>query len=140
MKITIVIDMGEDFVNYLIDKKIQSWLSENIIKERLVPAQSYVAIEPKYKSIYAPVINLYFFSLSCYAIIKVKKYSQFFELVFDEDAIVYGINVKSIELINLINFGNMSVTPYPIFTEMFDYFNQNIEELYEEYLSSLKEE
>ena len=138
MKITVMIDMGEDFTKYII-KEIQPWLEKNINKDRLVSAQNYVAIEPKYKSIYTPIINLYFFSLACYAIIKVRKYSQFYELYFDEEAIVYGTNIRSIELINLINYGNMTVTPYPIFTEMFDYFNQNIEEIYQEYLSSLEE-
>lgn len=37
-----------------------------------------------------------------------------------------GTNIKLVDLCNLINFGNMSIDGYPIFTETFNHFSRNI--------------
>lgn len=37
-----------------------------------------------------------------------------------------GTDMKLVDLCKIINFGNMSIDAYPIFTETFDHFSNNI--------------
>ena len=71
--------------------------------------------------------------LSCSSIIKIEDYNTYFELVFDNNATVYGTLIKTIDIFNLINYGNIVVKPYPIFDYMQNYYNSNIEELFDNY-------
>ena len=41
---------------------------------------------------------------------------------------------KYISIARLINYGNLSVSPYPIFTETFKYFDDNAHIYFQEYL------
>ena len=41
---------------------------------------------------------------------------------------------KFISIINTINYGTLTLAPYPIYTETFNYFAQNIEEYLDTYL------
>lgn len=41
---------------------------------------------------------------------------------------------KFIDIVSLINYGNMQLQSYPIIDEMFDYFADNLNQYYNEYL------
>ena len=133
MKIIIPSDMGQDFARYIKDVHISQWIGDNLDIEKLSPAQEYVDTTNEYKSIYTPRIDLSRLCLSCSSIIKIEDYNTYFELVFDNNAIVYGTLIKTVDIFNLINYGNIVVKPYPIFDYMQNYYNSNIEELFDNY-------
>ena len=133
MKIIIPSDMGQDFAQYIKDVHMSQWIGDNLDIEKLSPAQEYVDTTNEYKSIYTPRIDLSRLCLSCSSIIKIEDYNTYFELVFDNNAIVYGTLIKTIDIFNLINYGNIVVKPYPIFDYMQNYYNSNIEELFDNY-------
>ena len=133
MKIIISSDMGQDFAQYIKDVHISQWIGDNLDIEKLSPAQEYVDTTNEYKSIYTPRIDLSRLCLSCSSIIKIEDYNTYFELVFDNNAIVYGTLIKTVDIFNLINYGNIVVKPYPIFDYMQNYYNSNIEELFDNY-------
>ena len=133
MKIIISSDMGQDFAQYIKDVHISQWIGDNLDIEKLSPAQEYVDTTNEYKSIYTPRIDLSRLCLSCSSIIKIEDYNTYFELVFDNNAIVYGTLIKTVDIFNLINYGNIVVKPYPIFDYMQNYYNYNIEELFDNY-------
>ena len=133
MRIIIPSDMGQDFAQYIKDVHISQWMGDNLDIEKLSSAQEYVDTTNEYKSIYTPRIDLSGLCLSCSSIIKIEDYNTYFELVFDNNATVYGTLIKTVDVFNLINYGNIVVKPYPIFDYMQNYYNSNIEELFDSY-------
>ena len=138
MKLTVDADLGLSFISYLIEQ-ISIWLQNNVDEDRLKSLQEYVDTEPKYKSIFTSKINLYDLCLNSFLVLGATKYKYFYELEFDRNSIVYGTNIKTTELINLINYGNLVVKPYPIFSEMFGFFTKNLSIFEDSYLSSIGE-
>lgn len=45
-----------------------------------------------------------------------------------------GTNIKYVDIINLINFGGMGISPYKIIGDTFDYFENNINYYYKIYV------
>lgn len=130
MNLIIPRKVENDFVNFIIDSMYE-YLSDNLDPDRLVQAQLFVDSVNLYKSIYIPKIHV--FSICRYPVFKTIAYNLFYKVEFDTNALVYGTLIKSVDIINLVNFGNMSVQPYPIFTQMFDYFNTNLSYLYNQF-------
>lgn len=56
-------------------------------------------------------------------------YEDKYELKIDNN-IYYKDNVKLIDLVKLINFGNLELRPYPIYTKEFNKITDNIDNLY----------
>lgn len=52
----------------------------------------------------------------------------------DSNQIVPDTRAKIIEVAQLVNYGNMSVPSYPIFDEVFNFFADNLNDLYIEYM------
>lgn len=52
----------------------------------------------------------------------------------DSNQIVPDTRAKIIEVAQLVNYGNMSVPSYPIFDEVFNFFADNLNDLYIEYV------
>ena len=61
-------------------------------------------------------------------------YGKTFDIHINPNAVVPNFNKTKIEsLCKLINYGNSDLTPYPIFTEVFEYVKKNINALYNAY-------
>jgi hypothetical protein len=45
-----------------------------------------------------------------------------------------GTQIKLVDLCNLINFGNLSVDAYPVFSDAFQHFSNNLEEYSDRFL------
>lgn len=106
---------------------MQKWLYINIDISKLVQAQSFIELVDKNINLE----DVFYFSLNC---LTVKKYDSKLEIVFNESIKIPQTNIKLIDVIRLINFGNIIVAPYPIYTNMFNYFNKNINVYYDRYI------
>lgn len=137
MKLKIPYDMGKDFIDYIIDM-MQDYMKDNLQVERLQQAQNYVDAVKIFKSIYISKIDL---ASICYAStenIVIRYYESRYELTFDENSKIYGTNIYYKDLINLINYGNLFVKPYPIFTDMFKFFEDHLDRIHDYYLKTVR--
>lgn len=130
MNIIIPSETGTEFVSF-INSSIYQYLQDNLDKDRLQNAQTFVDTVNMYRSIYVPKIDVY--SVCLYPVLKIDTYSSYTQVSLDTNALVYGTLIKSIDIINLVNFGNIGVQPYPIFTNMFSYFNSNLLNIYDQF-------
>lgn len=128
--------VDSQFNEYLINEMFV-FLSENLNRDRLIMAQEFVELEQSMKSIYRPNIDLYQICLSSPYNLKINRYLQHTEFVFDNNSLIYATTIRVVDIINLVNYGNGVVRPYPIFDEMFDYFNTHIDNIYNNYLFSI---
>lgn len=56
-----------------------------------------------------------------------KRYDTYTQLFINPNILYPGTSFKVVDLCKVINFGTLSVDGYPIFTQIFDYFSQNID-------------
>lgn len=57
----------------------------------------------------------------------------------DSNAIIPNTYAKFIDIVSLINFGNLNVSPYPIYSDMMDYFAENLTTYIYSYLEDIGE-
>lgn len=124
----------DEFLIYLIDL-MRQWFITNLDEDKLIQIEEYVNSTPRYKSIYRKHINL---KDICYSGIENLRYFKFSGnsvIQFDYNISVYGLNnIKLIELLALVNYGNLLVKPYPVFNNMFSFFNKNINYFWNRFL------
>ena len=122
MKIIINKEYGYNFVN-AIKRKIIRDIKLSINMAKLYPIDRYLSevLLLDYSAI--DIIN---FSLKHFVIII---YDDKYELKIDEN-IIYRDNIKLISLVKLINFGNLELRPYSIYTNEFNEITNNIDNLY----------
>lgn len=119
-----------DFINrYIIIKIISSINTRKIqpIEEYINQYSDIPTLFKKYISVNEVIIS------GAYNII----YSRINnKIVFEIDPtqIYSGTSAKLNELCKLINYGNLVVKGYPIFTKAFDYFKDNIDNYYDNYM------
>lgn len=121
-----------NFINYLINE-MSIWFWDNFNPKKIIAFQQYVDMAPKYKSLFIKKLDV----TNCCKIaldnLKAEHYSTRYIIKIDDSIIVYGTNIQLKEIINLITFGNLLLQPYPIFVDMFNYFNNNIGKYFNEY-------
>ena len=128
MKLDINIKYGLEFVLYII-KKLQEYIIGNINDKKLVFIEEY--INQNYKSIYRKHISARDVLVSGAMNITYQIYANKFTVEIDSKQILYGTNAKLYDICKLINFGVLGMGSYPILTESFDYFRDNLDYMYE---------
>ena len=58
-------------------------------------------------------------------------------IYIDPNVYYPGTEIKLVDLCNLINFGNLSVDAYPIFSNAFQHFSDNIEQYADTFLTGV---
>ena len=66
-----------------------------------------------------------------------KRYDTYTQLFINPNTLYPGTSFKVVDLCKVINFGTLSVDGYPIFTQTFDYFSQNIDKYKEKCMIGL---
>ena len=131
--------IDSQFNEYIINEMFV-FLNENINPSQLIRFQSYIETEQSLKSIYRPKLDINFVYNTCLSSpynIKINTYLQHTKFIFDNNSLIYGTTIRVVDIINLVNYGNAVLQPYPIFDEMFDYFNAHIDSIYNNYLFSI---
>ena len=131
MKLEIDGKYGLEFVLYII-KKLQEYIIGNINDKKLSFIEVY--INQNYKSIYRNYISARDVIVSGAMNITYQIYPNKFVIELDSKQILYGTNAKLYDICKLINFGVLGMGSYPILTESFDYFRDNLDYMYEYYL------
>lgn len=131
MKLEIDRKYGLEFVLYVI-KKLQEYIIGNINDKKLSFIEVY--INQNYKSIYRNYISARDVIVSGAMNITYQIYPNKFVIELDSKQILYGTNAKLYDICKLINFGVLGISEYPIFTDSFNYFKDNLDYMYEYYL------
>lgn len=131
MRLDINTKYGLEFVLYII-KKLQEYIIGNINDEKLVFIEEY--INQNYKSIYRKHISARDVLVSGAMNMTYQIYASKFTVEIDSKQILYGTNAKLYDICKLINFGVLGIGSYPILTESFDYFKDNLDYMYEYYI------
>ena len=131
MRLDINAKYGLEFVLYII-KKLQEYIIGNINDKKLVFIEEY--INQNYKSIYRKHISARDVLVSSAMNLTYQIYANKFTVEIDSKQILYGTNAKLYDICKLINFGVLGIGSYPILTESFDYFKDNLDYMYEYYI------
>ena len=131
MKLDINTKYGLEFVLYII-KKLQEYIIGNINDKKLVFIEEY--INQNYKSIYRKHISARDVLVSGAMNLTYQIYANKFTVEIDSKQILYGTNAKLYDICKIINFGVLGMGSYPILTESFDYFKDNLDYMCEYYI------
>lgn len=131
MRLDINTKYGLEFVLYII-KKLQEYIIGNINDKKLVFIEEY--INQNYKSVYRKHISARDILVSSAMNLTYQIYANKFTVEIDSKQILYGTNAKLYDICKLINFGVLGIGSYPILTESFDYFRDNLDYMYEYYI------
>ena len=131
MRLDINTKYGLEFVLYII-KKLQEHIIGNINDKKLVFIEEY--INQNYKSIYRKHISARDVLVSSAMNLTYQIYANKFTVEIDSKQILYGTNAKLYDICKLINFGVLGIGSYPVLTESFDYFKDNLDYMYEYYM------
>ena len=131
MRLDINAKYGLEFVLYII-KKLQEYIIGNVNDKKLVFIEEY--INQNYKSIYRKHISARDVLVSSAMNLTYQIYANKFTVEIDSKQILYGTNAKLYDICKLINFGVLGIGSYPILTESFDYFRDNLDYMYEYYI------
>ncbi len=76
--------------------------------------------------------------LSAFKNLDVRKQGKSYIIGIDPLKFIPNTNAKFIDIIRLINYGNMEINGYPIIDNTFDYFANNLQDLYQQYLKEIQ--
>lgn len=66
-----------------------------------------------------------------------KRQGNDYIIEIDANNYIYNSSAKFIDIIKLINYGNMVLSAYPIVDKIFDYITENLETYYSQYLQEV---
>ena len=136
MKLLLKRNLSDEFVRYLIRQYIL-YISSIIDFKKLNPINKYLKENLFKDKFYKKNINaLNIIVIGVYSI-KYRKNKYKTVLYIDPYKKLPHTDIKLVSLCKLINYGNMDIKGYPIFTRGFNYIKENIDELYDRYLDQL---
>jgi len=134
----LVIDNCNDkqFIIYLINF-IKQYLIDHSRSQKFSSLDMYLNKIPKYKTKFRK-------SLTCHDIVicgaynlVYRKYGKKYIITINENQKLFGLDAKLYDMCKLINYGTLEIDGYPIFTDAFNYVQDNLEMLYFRYNTGL---
>ena len=123
-----------DFCNWLIGYML-SYLQENIDKRQLIRFDEYINNNDIINFIYQKrYISCYDILISSINALNITANGDTWIIEIDRDASIPNTYAKFFDIIALINYGNLSISPYPIYTKMMDEFAENLSDYYEKFI------
>ena len=132
----LIVDRDDKYTDEFFDfvkEKIRSYFYTHVKVKKLEPFEVFINESPEYKFPLRKYISCYDICIAALYNIVVVRYGRNIVLKIDENSVVPNTNIKLIDLCKLINEGNLVLKAYPIFTEIFNYVKNNIEDLNLEY-------
>ena len=124
----------KDFFNWII-KLIQLKLIFNTNFKKLNYIENYINNNSLYKTIfknYLSVKDIVMITANNY---KYYSYNDDIIICIDSNISIYNTTAKLIDVCKLINYGNLHIKGYPIFSQIIQEIKANLDEYYEQYLN-----
>lgn len=65
------------------------------------------------------------------------RFPSYYIIEIDKNAIIPKTLAKFIDIMKMVNYGTLSIPPYPIVDEIFTYFADNIRDFYKTFLEEV---
>lgn len=126
--------IDNNFLSWL-ESKIRNKLISSIDRNKLKNWDIFINSNPVYKSIYKKNISTLDILISGANNLISSRSSESIQITINPKIYAVGFDrVKIRSLCKLINFGNRDISAYPIFTNTFKYFAENIQTYIDRYL------
>ena len=123
-----------DFINWL-KVKIRDKIISDIEDKKLIVWDEYLNTNSAYVSIYKKKISSKDIIIAGAANLEFSKSESTFSIFINRNVFTPGLDRIKLETIcKLINFGDLQIKGYPIFTDTFDYFAESIHDYVDRYL------
>ena len=131
MIISVPIQYSRSFCVWLI-QQIQECLMYTFNNQKVAVIETY--INQHYKSPYVNHISVYQVLMFAVNNLVINTYGNYFTISINSN-VKYGLtNFKIIELCNLIQYGVLGLTGYPILVYIFNFISSNLDKQYQKYL------
>ena len=131
MIISVPIQYSRSFCVWLI-QQIQECLMYTFNNQKVAVIETY--INQHYKSPYVNHISVYQVLMFAVNNLVINTYGNYFTISINSN-VKYGLtNFKIIELCNLIQYGILGLTRYPILVYIFNFISSNLDKQYQKYL------
>lgn len=131
MIISVPIQYSRSFCVWLI-QQIQECLMYTFNNQKVAVIETY--INQHYKSPYINHISVYQVLMFAVNNLVINTYGNYFTISINSN-VKYGLtNFKIIELCNLIQYGILGLTGYPILVYIFNFISSNLDKQYQKYL------
>lgn len=131
MIISVPIQYSRSFCIWLI-QQIQECLMYTFNNQKVAVIETY--INQHYKSPYINHISVYQVLMFAVNNLVINTYGNYFTISINSN-VKYGLtNFKIIELCNLIQYGILGLTGYPILVYIFNFISSNLDKQYQKYL------
>ena len=124
-----------DFCDFII-KYIQENLPRNLDERKLLRYDDYINNNIKIDFAYNERRILSSKELiisSTYNLIK-RKFSKYYMIEIDPNIYIKDTNIKLVDIIKLINYGSLTLQPYPIYSNIMEEIAEDLDTLYEQFL------
>lgn len=124
-----------DFCDFII-KYIQENLSRSLDERKLLRYDDYINNNIKIDFAYNKRRILSSKELiisSTYNLIK-RKFSKYYMIEIDPNIYIKDTNIKLVDIIKLINYGSLTLQPYPIYSNIMEEIAGDLDTLYEQFL------
>ena len=131
-------DPLEDFIQSIIIPEIQIYFFKNISTDRLKSWDKYFETQYDWGYTLTPpesTLNILIQGINALSIKNSQNFS--YTISIDSNKNMPGTTAKLYDLCSLINYGNLEMSPYPIFEDTFKQVGFTIPLLFEEYIENL---
>lgn len=124
-----------NFCNYLISKMV-TYISNAINDSQLIRFDKYINNNLKIKFIdkFPRLLKSRNVLITAVQTLYCVKQVNDYIIKINPNNFIPNTYAKFIDIVSLINYGNMQLQSYPIIDEMFDYFAANLNQYYNDYL------
>lgn len=124
----------DDFIVVSLLPEIKRVFRYALDRSRLQPIQDYLdVLYSSNNTLYTTdLYNLLIEAIDCITYRKLPDFKYI--VIFDYDEKLSYISAKIIDIINLVEYGTLSSPAYPIFSDVFTYILDHIDEIYQNYI------
>lgn len=124
-----------NFCNYLINKMV-TYISNTINDRQLIRFDKHINNNLKIKFIdkFPRLLKSRDVLITAVQTLYYIKQGNDYIIKINPNNFIPNTYAKFIDIVSLINYGNMQLQSYPIIDEMFDYFADNLNQYYNDYL------
>lgn len=123
--------------------KFCKWLCSKILdhayntinKDKLSKFNDYINVTLKMER--KATLDVYSILIGGFNNLVYSRFPSYYIIEIDKNAIIPKTLAKFIDIMKMVNYGTLSIPPYPIVDEIFTYFADNIRDFYKTFLEEV---
>ena len=115
--------------------KILEHAYNTINKDKLSKFNDYINVALKMER--KATLDVYSILIGGFNNLVYSRFPSYYIIEIDKNAIIPKTLAKFIDIMKMVNYGTLSIPPYPIVDEIFTYFADNIRDFYKTFLEEV---